>query len=80
MKLELHYFGWIAEKTGCPGEAIVLEKSTVAELRDELEKEHPQLKGMSYRIACDRELVHNEAEATLNENAEIALLPAFAGG
>ncbi len=81
MRLELHYFGWIAEKTGRSNEELELEEaSTVAELRQELIKKHPDLEGMSFRIARDRQLVRNEKSTGLGADMEVALLPAFAGG
>lgn len=81
MSLELHYFGWIAERTGVQGEELELGTAySVAELRDRLMERYPALRGMSFRIACDRELVQNETGTLLSESAEIALLPAYAGG
>lgn len=81
MKVELFYFGWVAERTGTQQEELELEdESTVSGLRELLLKRYPELSGMSFRIACDRELVHDEAGAALRANAELALLPAYAGG
>jgi molybdopterin converting factor small subunit len=81
MRLEIFYFGWVAERTGTQEESIDMEaESTVSDLRECLLKRYPELSGMSFRIASDRELVQDEERAALRANAELALLPAYAGG
>lgn len=51
---------------------------TVAELRERLETEYPDLKSLRYLIAVNKQIA--EEQTTLAENAEVALLPPFSGG
>ncbi len=47
-------------------------------LKEKLEEMYPLLKGMQYQIAVDKKIMHGET--ALSEDAEIALLPPYAGG
>lgn len=78
MKLNVKYFGMIAEWAGTSEQFIEFSKSTVRDLKTQLETEHPKLKGISYQVAVDQKIASIDLE--LNENNEIALLPPFAGG
>lgn len=79
MKLKLVYFGRIAEITKVSGEIIEKNEScTVQQLLDELTLRYPLFNAESFQIAVH----HNVVNSTfcLDEDAEIAILPPFAGG
>ena len=69
-------FGMIAEKAG----AAEVEVSAVSThgLERELQQRIPGLDRMSYALAVDRRIVHEDVPLTGRE--EVALLPPFAGG
>jgi molybdopterin synthase sulfur carrier subunit len=69
-------FGIIAEKAGTA--RIGVEAGSVAALRSSLHARIPALDGLSYAIAVDRRIVHEDRVLTGHE--EIAVLPPFAGG
>jgi molybdopterin synthase sulfur carrier subunit len=69
-------FGMIAEKAGA-AEIDVSAISTHALKRD-LEQRIPGLDRMSYALAVERRIVHEDLPLTGRE--EVALLPPFAGG
>lgn len=69
-------FGMIAEKAGM-AEVEVTAVSTHA-LKRELQQRIPGLDRMSYALAVDRRIVHEDVLLTGRE--EVALLPPFAGG
>lgn len=69
-------FGMIAEKAGM-AEVEVSAVSTLA-LKCELQQRIPGLDRMSYALAVDRRIVHEDVPLTGRE--EVALLPPFAGG
>ncbi|MCC7465391.1 MAG: MoaD/ThiS family protein [Saprospiraceae bacterium] len=70
-------FGKIADILRRP-EQDIQGPETVAELRIFLEQEYPELKTLRYVIAVDKQIA--DEEASLSENAEVALLPPFSGG
>ena len=79
MKINLKYFGMIAEALAKQAEELSLEQGqTVSDLRNQLEKTYPKLKSIDYRIAVNQTLV--EANYSIQPNSEVALLPPFAGG
>lgn len=51
---------------------------TTAELKAELEKQHPALRDMPYLLALDKKIV--TTNTLLHEQAIVALLPPFSGG
>lgn len=69
-------FGIIAEKAGV-AEIDIAATSTHA-LRSSAEERIAALKGMSYALAVDRRIVHDDRP--LQGTEEVALLPPFAGG
>ncbi|MBP6391563.1 MAG: MoaD/ThiS family protein [Flavobacteriales bacterium] len=69
-------FGLIAEKANA-SELLVTAASTHA-LKRSLEVRIPGLEQLSYAMAVDRVIVHEDRPLTGNE--EVALLPPFAGG
>ncbi len=69
-------FGMIAEKAGA-GELDLTAPGTYA-LRQLLQQQIEGLDRMSFALAVDRMIVHDDVILTGSE--EIALLPPFAGG
>lgn len=74
--MEVKLFGMIAEKAGA--ESIMLEATSVKELKHSAERRIEGLAAMSYAIAVNRRIVKDDAP--LKGNEEVALLPPFAGG
>lgn len=79
MKIEIKYFGKIAEATNCTNEYIELNEGTnLNDLKVILTEQYPKVKDIDFKIA------YNEVLATNNINLKdgdiIALLPPFAGG
>ncbi|HAP68831.1 MAG TPA: MoaD/ThiS family protein [Flavobacteriales bacterium] len=78
MKLNVKYFGMIAEWAGSENGQLDFSGTSVVELRSEIEKRIPGLNSSSYQIAVNRVIATDEAIITLGD--EIAILPPFAGG
>jgi len=70
-------FGVVAEKTGTGNLTIPFVDNT-DELYFLLLEKHPQLDGVKFAIAVNRQIVHQST--SLNQNDEVALLPPFSGG
>lgn len=77
MKIEVNYFGMLAEVTGCTSEKLEFREVSVAELKQSLFEKYPELQQKDFRIAQNQELVSDE---TLLTGEEIAVLPPFSGG
>lgn len=69
-------FGSIAEKAGV--DRLEILASSTGSLRQVLAERIKGLEGLSYAIAVDRIIVHEDRPLTGSE--EIAVLPPFAGG
>lgn len=80
MKVSVHYFGLIADKTGKSTETIefVEPEGTTLDLRIIFENRFPFLKGTNYKIAVNQVIC--ESILINKSQVEIALLPPFAGG
>ena len=78
MKLNVQYFGMIAEWAGSKNGQLDFSGTSVAELRSELGNRIPGLNTASYQIAVNHVVVADDAIITLAD--EIAILPPFAGG
>ena len=78
MKLNVKYFGMIAEWAGSENGQLDFSGTSVAELRSQIEKRIPGLSSASYQIAVNHVIVSDDAVITLGD--EIAILPPFAGG
>lgn len=79
MSLRIRYFGMIAEALQCESETIISDgQKTVGEMKTHLENRYPVLKNYTYRIAVNQTL--SEPDFVIPADAEIALLPPFAGG
>ena len=76
MKLNIKYFGLIAEVTQCNEEEFEFS-GNVSELREALFQKYETLNHKDFQVAQNQVLVANETEIT---ETEIALLPPFAGG
>lgn len=74
--MQVLLFGLVAEKAGT--ERIIVQATSMSELRCRLNERIPGLGALSYAIAVNRRIVHEEA--TLSGTEEIAVLPPFAGG
>jgi len=77
MNLNIKYFGMLTEVTQCQEETIEFKHQKVSDLLTKLFEKYPLLKGHSFQIAQNQKIVNNEA---IISEAEIALLPPFAGG
>ena len=78
MKLNVKYFGMIAEWAGSENGQLDFSGTSVAELRSQIEKRIPGLTNASYQIAVNHVIASDDAVITLGD--EIAILPPFAGG
>ncbi len=79
MKLKLIYLGKIKELTTVSSEHLEFEEGiSVQELIDQLTVSYPHLAFESFQISVNRNLV--EFSYILTEDADVALLPPFAGG
>ncbi len=78
MKLNIKYFGMIAEWAGTENGELDFSGTSVAELRAEVEKRIPGLNSASYQIAVNHVIAAEDTIITLGD--EIAILPPFAGG
>jgi sulfur-carrier protein len=75
--IKVKYFGMIAEAVGKGQEEIEMP-TYEADLRAFFVDKYPKLVEMTWKIAVDQELV--EGIVTLQDRAEVVLLPPFAGG
>lgn len=79
MQLKIIYFGQAAEAAGKKEEEREIISPTTAEaLKNTLQNVYPELKKFPFQIAVNQTLVNADFE--INENAEIAILPPYAGG
>ena len=76
MKIEVEYYGMIAERLNLKSES--LEFVSEENIRSFFENKYPTLKNLSYKIAVNNELT--ETVDTSLESIKIALLPPFAVG
>jgi len=74
MKIKIKYFGMIAERVNKQEEVLDLEILKVSDLSNHFEN----ISYMNFQIAVNQNIVPDDFK--LNENDEVALLPAFAGG
>ena len=73
------YYGMLAELTGQSDEAFVIgEQLTVGQLRTQIVEKYPLLRDKKFKIAVNKQIV--EDFGLVSDQAEIALLPPFAGG
>ncbi len=77
MKLNIKYFGLLAEVTQCAAEVIDFSGSSVSELLELLFEKYPILENKDFQVAQNQKIVSID---TLVSEHEIALLPPFSGG
>lgn len=77
MKLNIKYFGLLAEVTHCSEEQIKFTGGEIKELLEIIYLKHPELKDKEFQIAQNNTITNDKAEIS---STEIALLPPFAGG
>lgn len=77
--LTVKYFGMLAEAVGCEEENLSLSNTTVESIKKVLLNQYPALKDMSFKIAVNHKIIDDHS-GMISDNAEIALLPPFAGG
>lgn len=79
MKIEVLYFGLIEEALGIRKETITMASETsLLQVKAHLLSKYPALKQIAFQTALNKKIVPNEA--LIHQDAEIALLPPFAGG
>ena len=80
MKINLKYFGMIAETIGKIEEEMFVDVNQITkyEFTKILQKNYPQLQVMSFKIAINQTIVAEDS--IIYEGDEIALLPPFSGG
>lgn len=78
MNVEVKYFGMIAEHIGIDTECFEFKVVKEKNLRDYFNLKYPLIASMNYKIAINQEI--NDIILEGQKNAEIALLPPFAGG
>lgn len=78
MQLTIKYFGMLVEATAINEEQLQIETCSVTDLLKKLKSLHPKLGDKNFKIAIDQQLVNNDY--IIDNEAEIALLPPFAGG
>ncbi len=79
MRIEVMYFGMLAEITGQTREFWeTTENLTVAAFRSQVVGKYPMLEHKKFKIAVNKRIA--EDTALIPEQGELALLPPFAGG
>ncbi len=78
MQLTIKYFGMLAEATTISEEQLQIDACSVSELLKKLKNQHPKLNDKDFKVAINQQLVDNQY--VINNEAEVALLPPFAGG
>jgi len=78
MQLTIKYFGMLAEATSISEEKVQTDVCTVVQLLDKLKQQYPKLNDNYFKVAVNQKLVAPNHKIT--SEAEIALLPPFAGG
>ncbi len=77
VKIRVKYFGMVAAVLGKGQEEINLPAAEL-DLRVHFATLYPALSDMTWKIAVDQEIV--EGTVALRNDAEVVLLPPFAGG
>ncbi|RLD27738.1 MAG: MoaD/ThiS family protein [Bacteroidetes bacterium] len=77
MKLTVKYFGLLAEVTQCSEEQFKFSGTLISEFLEAIYLKHPKLKEKDFQAAQSNEIVSKNTKIT---QAEIVLLPPFAGG
>lgn len=78
MKVNVRYYGMVAEALGKSQEAVEFPAGGPVDLRAHFLARYPHLSALTWKVALGQELV--EGPVLLVEGAEVVLLPPFAGG
>ena len=78
MKVNIKYFGMIAELIGMQSESIDLQIEKGFNLKMFFEAKYPSIKSVNYKIAVNQQI--SDVIIEESDSVEIALLPPFAGG
>jgi molybdopterin synthase sulfur carrier subunit len=78
MKVNIKYFGQLAEISKREEESFILQGDNVAGIIAEVHAKYPALKDIHFMVAVNQTVC--EESHLINANDEIALLPQFAGG
>ena len=79
MKINLKYFGMVAEMLGMSEELLHIGNNLRAEdLCNLLEEKYNTLNKIDYRLAINENVINENIE--LAENDTVAILPPFSGG
>jgi len=79
MKLDILYFGLIAEAISINYEELIISNIiSINDLKNQLISKHPILEKLEYQIAINQKIASQET--LINKDSEVALLPPFAGG
>jgi len=79
IRINLKYFGELAEKTGCSEEQLDLELTNLSSALELLHKKY-SLADSTFMVAVNQEQITQIEIINLKNNDEVALLPPFAGG
>ncbi|MFA7327492.1 MAG: MoaD/ThiS family protein [Candidatus Kapaibacterium sp.] len=74
MKINMKYYGIVAEKMRKQAESIDISANTVEDLINHFS----EIKTTDYKVAVNQDIV--KADYRLKENDEVVFLPPFAGG
>lgn len=78
MQLTIKYFGMLAEATSTTEERLQIDICSVSDLLEKLKNQYPKLSDKDFKVAINQELVNSDY--LIDNEAEVALLPPFAGG
>ena len=79
MSIHVMYFGMLAEITGQASEAwSINDNLTVGKFRAQIWEKYPAMREKKFKIAVNKQI--SDDFLSIPEQAEIALLPPFAGG
>ncbi len=78
MRLIIKYFGMLVETTNNTEEYMQTEVCSVLELVEKITNLYPDLRDKNFKVAVNQQLVNDDY--VISSEAEIALLPPFAGG
>lgn len=79
MKINITYFGQLAELSGCKSEEIPIKNNTINGLLQELEIKLPDFKNKVFAVFVNNNKV-DDTSHKLSEKDEVCLMPPFAGG
>lgn len=77
MKLNIKYFGLLAEVTHRSEEVYDFSQETIGDLINDLIEKYPELKSKDFQVAHALKIAEKDTKIT---ESEIALLPPFSGG